>query len=66
MKHARFVRMFGLFSMLGFAAAVVGCGTGAEQPGGENIRQATREFFKAKTSQNKTDAAPKGRSTKRQ
>jgi hypothetical protein len=65
MKHARFVRMFGLFSMLGVAAAVVGCGSGAEQPAGENIRQVNREFFKAKTSQNKTGAAPKVRSTNR-
>jgi hypothetical protein len=66
MKHAQFVRMLGLFSVLGFAAAVVGCGSESQQPAGENIRQANREFFKAKTSQNKTDAAPKGRSTKRQ
>jgi hypothetical protein len=64
MKHARFVRTLGLFSVLGFVAAVIGCGTGAETPG-ENTRQATREFFKTKTSQNKTYAALKGGSTKK-
>ena len=65
MKHAQFVRMLGLFSVLGFAAAVVGCGSESQQPAGENIRQVNREYFKAKTSQNKTGAAPKGRSTNR-
>jgi hypothetical protein len=66
MKHAQFVRMFGLFSVLGVAAAVVGCGSESQQPAGENTRQVNREFFKAKTSQNKTNAAPSGRSTKGQ
>ena len=65
MKHARVVPTLGLFSVLGFAAAVVGCGEGARPAGGENIRPATREFFKSKTTQNKPDAASKGRSTKR-
>jgi hypothetical protein len=65
MKHAQFVRTLGLFSVLGFAAAVFGCGTGAQQASGENIRPVNREFFKAKTSQNKTVAVSKGRSTKR-
>jgi hypothetical protein len=64
MKHAWFVRTLGLFSVLAFAAAVVGCGTGAQQAAGENIKQTNREFFKSKTVQNKTDAAPKGRSAK--
>ena len=66
MKHAQFVRTLGLFSVLGFAATVVGCGTAAQQAPGENIRQVNREFFKAKTSQNKTNAGSKGRSTKRE
>jgi hypothetical protein len=65
MKRAQFVGTLGLFSVLGFAAAVVGCGTGAQQAPEENNRQVNREFFKAKTAQNKTDAASKGRSTKR-
>jgi hypothetical protein len=65
MKHAQFVRMFGLFSVLGFAAAVVGCGTAAEQPAGDNIKQARRESFKSKTAQNKAGGAPRGRSLKR-
>jgi hypothetical protein len=65
MKYAQFVRMLGLFSVLGFAAAVLGCGTEAPPAAGENARQATREFFKSKTSQNKADASPKGHSTKR-
>jgi hypothetical protein len=55
----------GLFSVLGFAAAVVGCGTGAPQASEENIRPVNREFFKAKTSQNKAAATSKGRSTKK-
>ena len=58
MKHARFVRTLGLFSVLGFAAAVVGCGEEAPPAAGENTRQANREFFKSKTSQNKAGAAP--------
>ena len=66
MKHAQFVRMFGLFSVLSVAAAAVGCGSESQQPTGEETRQVNREFFKAKTSQNKTNAAPSGRSTKRQ
>ena len=52
--------------MLGVAAAVVGCGSESQQPAAENIRQVNREFFKAKTSQNKTNAGSKGRSTKRE
>jgi hypothetical protein len=66
MKHSQFVRMLGLFSVLGFAAAVVGCGSESQQPAAENTRQVNREFFKAKTSQNKTNAGSKGRSTKRE
>jgi hypothetical protein len=66
MKHAQFVRMFGLFSVLGYAAAVVGCGSESQQPAVENIRQANREFFKTKTSQNKTNAGSKGRSANRE
>jgi hypothetical protein len=65
MKYAQFVRMLGLFSVLGFAAAVVGCSTEAPPAVGEDIKQANREFFKSKTSQNKADASPKGHSTKR-
>jgi hypothetical protein len=66
MKHAQFVQTLGLFSMLGVAAAVVGCGSESQQPAGENTRQVNREFFKAKTSQNKTVAGSKARSTKRE
>lgn len=65
MKHARFVRMLGLYSMFGFAAAVVGCGSEPQQPAGENIRQGNREFFKTKTAQNKVDAGANGRTKKR-
>jgi hypothetical protein len=65
MKHAQFVRTLGLFSVLGFAVTMVGCGTAAQQAPDENIRPVNREFFKAKTSQNKADAASKGRSTKK-
>ncbi len=65
MKHAWFVRTLGLFTMFGFAVAVVGCGSGSQQPAGENTRQVNRDFFKAKTSQNKLDAGAKGRTRKR-
>jgi hypothetical protein len=65
MKHARFVRMLRLFSMFGFAVAVVGCGSEPQQPTGENIRQVNREFFKTKTAQNKVDAGANGRTKKR-
>jgi hypothetical protein len=65
MKHARFVRTLGLFSMFGFAVALVGCGSESQQPAGENSRQVNREFFKAKTSQNKVDAGANGRAKKR-
>jgi hypothetical protein len=65
MKHARFVRMLGLFSMFGFSVAVVGCGSEPQQPAGENIRQVNREFFKTKTAQNKVDAGANGRTKKR-
>jgi hypothetical protein len=65
MKHARFVQTLGLFSMFGFAVAVVGCGSESQKPAGENIRQGNREFFKAKTAQNKVDAAANGRTKKR-
>ncbi len=65
MKHARFVRTLGLFSMFGFAVAVVGCGSDSQQPAGENSRQVNRDFFKAKTSQNKVDAGAIGRTKKR-
>jgi hypothetical protein len=64
MKHARVVPTLGLFSVFGFAAVVIGCSEGAQPAAGENIRPANREFFKSKTSQNKPDGAPKGRSTK--
>jgi hypothetical protein len=63
MKHSEFVRMLGLFSVLGFAAAVVGCGTDAQQADVESTKQARREAFKSKTAQNNANAAPKGRST---
>jgi hypothetical protein len=66
MKHAQFVRTLGLISVLSVAAAVVGCGSESQQPAAENIKQASREFFKAKTSQNKANAGSKGRSTKRE
>ena len=59
MKHTQFVRTLGLFSVLGFAAAVVGCGTEAPQAAGENIQQPNRESFKSKTSQNKVVPRPK-------
>ena len=65
MKHARFVPTLGLFSILGFAAVVVGCGSEPQQPAGENNRQVNREFFKAKTSQNKADAGAGGRTKNR-
>ena len=56
MKHSRFVRSLGLFSVLAFAAAVVGCGGEAPPAAGESTRQVNREFFKTKASQNKVDA----------
>jgi Pyruvate/2-oxoacid:ferredoxin oxidoreductase gamma subunit len=63
MKYAELIRMLGLFSVLGFAAAVVGCGTEAQQADVESAKQARREAFKSKTAQNNAKAAPKGRST---
>ena len=64
MKHARFLRTLGLLSVVGFAVAVVGCGSEPQQPAGENARQVNREFFKAKMSQKKVDARSSGRAKK--
>lgn len=53
-----------LFSVLAFAAGVVGCGEEAPPAAGESTRAGNRDFFKSKTAENKAGGARNGRSTK--